>query len=183
MLYDKATIHQPTSARRRCTPRPWFDAQHRDASGKVKFFLAYSSVSENVIWLSHRYIEECTLLLFSNLIWIYDRLLNPNLFSHHTPNCRRATTAVLVIIAKVTKIFHSSLNPFPSQLLSPSPLIRWALHRLCSAPTLHPWRCAGWVGPIAPGQVLKPASGTSLLQLRLKRGNGKKNKAWCVLCI
>lgn len=123
MLYDKATIHQPTSARRRCTPSPWFDAQHRDVSGKVKFFLAYSSVSENVIWLSHRYIEECTLLLFSNLIWIYDRLLNPNLFSHHTPNCRRATTAVLVIIAKVTKIFHSNLNPFPSQLLSPSPLI------------------------------------------------------------
>lgn len=53
------------------------------------------------------------------LMWVYDRLLNPNLFSHHTTNCRQATTAVPGDYCQGNKDF--SFKPESLPLSAPQP--------------------------------------------------------------
>lgn len=98
------------------------------------------------------------------LMWIYDRLLNPNLFSHHTTNCRQATTAVPGDYCQGNKDF--SFKPESLPLSAPQPSER---HCGEQGPHGHPGG-AGKAGKCPHCHADFPAQGSLLLNLPLSRG-------------
>lgn len=96
-------------------------------------------------------------------MWLHDTLLNPNLFSHHTTNCRQATTAVAGDYCQGNKDF--SFKPESHPLSAPHPSERRCREQV---PHEHPGG-AGRAGECPHCHADVPTQGSSLLNLALSR--------------
>lgn len=117
-------------------------------------------------------------------MWIYDRLLNPNLFSHHTTNCRQATTAVPGDYCQGNKDFS-----FKPESLPLSSTAQWETLRGAGA-TWAPWR--SWKGRkvsslscrfpssglLAPKSA--PEQGQVFYRVRTLQGEKWRKEAACI---